>query len=581
MQWQFTLYEPEGQMNEAESRNYWLRKRLSRRRFVAGTGTAAVGAVGLSAVGCGNDDDDGNGGHGGETPSGNGSPSPTTGTDNGNGNGNGNGGAPSGALRVSLATLMDQSSDPRYQSGGLARPVNTSLFNGFFRRGDDAQREMDLAEGYEVSPDRMTMTFKMRPGLKFSDGSDVTIDDVVWSYSAWVDRSPPQPEAVILQGRVDSVEAVDDETCRVNLSEPTPFEGRESTWWNVSSQAYYDQVGEDEFRRSGIGTGPFKLVENVVGQYIAMEANPEHWDPEYRAKVQSVRLNVVPEQTTRISQIQAGETDIIDGVAGAQAQQLAQGAGINLVSAEATALLMFRFVEVQEGNAPWTDPRLREALVISIDQQSIVDGLLREGAPSPNVQLWPATLGYDEDLFPVRPFDPDRARELITEAGLEGFSFPINTYESSSYPLIPEVTQAIAGFWEAIGVSPTIVQGEAGGHFQSFVNREFDGVAVISWPFDPNAHTLVVNALRTGSPYGSFDGNEVIDDIADQILEEADTDRQIELAQQAHLEVYENFLMATAPWSDSLWVTTDKVTAWIRPAGEPYVTRLNSVELSS
>lgn len=565
-----------GDTLDTSERNYWLRKRLSRRHFVAGSGTAAAGAASLAMVGCGDDDD--------------GSASPTSpGSSNGDtsptpspGNGNGNGGArqPSGSLRASLATLMEQSADPRYQSGGLARPINTHTFDSFFRTGDDGQREMNLAETLEVPDDRMSMILKMRPGVKFWDGSEMTVEDVVWSHESFINRSPPQAEAAIVQGRIESVEATDESTVVLTLTEPTAFEGREMPFWFISSQAYYDEVGEDEFRHSGLGSGPFKIVNNAIGEFIELEANPEHWNKERIPYVQSLRLNVVPEQTTRISQIHAGETDIIDGVAGAQAEQLGQEQGIQVVTSEATAMLMIRFVETQEGIAPWTDARLREALVLAMDHQSIVDGLLRQGQPSPNVHLWPGTAGYDPELFPARPFDPERARQLIAEAGLEGFEFTMHSYESSSYPLIPQVMQAVAGFWQDVGVAPTISQGEAGSHFTNFTSRSFDGVAAISFPFYPDAAIAAVNVYQTGSPYGSFDNNEVIDGYVDEILEARDRDEQLAIAQEVHQYVYNEFLMATAPWSDSQWVTTDKVAEWIRPTGDPYMTRLESVQLA-
>lgn len=565
---------------DRETNNYWLRKRLGRRAFMYGAGATAAGAAGIAAVGCGNDDDDGDDPSPTE-PSGNGNGDPTaTPSGNGNGNGNGNGDhTPEGNLRVSLATLMDQSSDPHYQSGGLAQPINRHAFNSFFKVGDDGQRTFDMAESLEMQDDRMTMVLTMRPDVKFWDGSDLTVEDIVWSYERWIDRDPPQPEAVVTGGRIANVEATDDRTIRISLNEPTPFEGRESTFWFFSSQAHYEEIGEDQFRQEGMGTGPFRITNNQVGQFIEMEANPNHYDTSRIPYVQTLRMSVVPELTTRIAQMRSGETDIVDGIAGAQAVQLANEAGLTSYTASATALLMIRFFQTQEGEEPWTDQRLREAMHISIDQQAIVDGLLRQGQPSPNVQLWPATQGYDEELFPVREFDPDRARQLVQDAGLEGFSFTFNTYQTSSYPLVPEVSQAVAGYWEDIGLQPQIERQEAGAYFQGFTNRTLQDVGVISWPFDPNGPGLVLTALQTGSPYGSFDGNQVIDDLAEQIAAEADPEAQVELAQQAHLEVYENYLLATAPWSDSQWVTSENVVEWVRPDGNPYVTRLESARL--
>jgi peptide/nickel transport system substrate-binding protein len=559
-----------------ERSNYWLKRRLSRRGFVAGSTTAVAGAAALAAVGCGDDDDD--------------DVEPTSAPTSGGTQPTAAGGsptaaakpAPSGTLRASVASLMDQSADPFYQTGGLATPISYHLFNSFFRADDNGQRELDLAESFELAQDRMSIVFKMRKDVKFWDGTPATAKDMLWSYKAFIARTPPNPFVATLNNSVVGVEAPDESTILIKLKAPTAFQGQELIFWYISSEAYYNKVGDDAFKQNGMGTGPFKLAKNEKGQFTEFEAFPDHYRKDRVPYVKTVRLNIVPELTTRLAQIKANEIELTEGVTGATAQQLKNEKGIKILTLEETAQLKYAFVEIgDKSKAPWNDIRFREALVISVNQQEIADGLLRQGKPSPNVQIWPKMKGYDAKLYPARKYDPDRAKKLIQEAGLTGTKFNVYTYTSSSYPLIPEVTQACVGFWKAIGLEPTISQQEAGGYFTQFTTRKLDGIAFISFPFQPDMRLLAFNYMRTGAGYGSTDNFKEIDDGIAAMVKAESEEEQIKIVRDIYTFAYNNFLMGTAPWSDSQWASTEKVKDWKHTAGLPYMTRLESLQLNA
>ncbi|OAI39974.1 hypothetical protein AYO38_01385 [bacterium SCGC AG-212-C10] len=558
------------------SDNYWLRRKVSRRGFVAGSGAAVAGAAAFAAVGCGDDDD------GESATATTGSSAPTTaGGATAAATSAASRPAPNGTLKVAVASLMDQSADPFFQTGGLAQAINTHAFESFFRVNDDGQREAGLAESYEVAPDRMSMTFKMRKGVKFWDGTEMTAKDAAFSYDAYINRTPPNPSAAVLKGIVESATATDDTTLVVKFKVPTAFEGREITWFNITSQAYYEKVGAEAFKTMGMGSGPFKITKNEKGQYMEFEAHEQHWRKDRVPMVKTMRMSIVPELQTRIAQLKTGEADITEGVTGATALSLQNEKGIKIVTSGQTAWLKVNFFEPQTGASPWTDKRLREALIISINQEGIASGLLKQGKPSPNVQMWPKTLGYSEADFPVRKFDAARAKALVKEAGVEGLSFDLHSYSSSSYPLIPETTAAIAGFYTDIGLKPKIVQNEGGGYFTSFTNRKLTGVGSQGWPFMADARLIVYQYYKSGSPYGNTDNQPEIEEGVKQMIAATKQEEQLEIAKKVHKYVYDNMFFAAAPWSDSQWATSDKVQKWIRPAGDPYMTRLESVELKA
>lgn len=488
--------------------------------------------------------------------------------------------AGSDELRVGLTSLIDQSVDPFYQSGGLARPISWHLYNALFRFDDNGQRELDMAESFEVSDDRKTVTFKIRQDAVFWDGSPVTAEDVAWSFDAFTTRNPPQSEVPGLLKVIESVAATEANTVVMTLFNPTPRRTEEfALWWNISSKAHYEAVGEEAFRTQPMGTGPFKLVSNVLGSAMEMEANELHYRKDRVPSVKRIRLQVAPEVTTRIAQLRTGEVDIIDGVTGVQALQLASDPNVKIFRAAETAIMKVNFFGVQKGEAPWNDIRLREALTISINQDEIVNGLLRQGTPSPNVHMFPASKGYDPATFPVRAYDLDRAKGLIKEAGLEGFEFDVATYPSGSYASLPEIAQALAGYWSGIGLSPKVNLMESGTFIGQLVSRQLTGVGIQSIAFE-NDIRLTANWLITGAQWGSTDNIPELDDTHKLMMAETDPDKQLALATQMHKYCYDNFLFATGPWSNSQWAASTRVDQWIRPVGSPYTTRLESVVLS-
>lgn len=489
------------------------------------------------------------------------------------------GAAPSGTLRAALTSLTDQSVDPFYQGGGLARPIGYALYNALFRFDDNGQRELDLAESFDVSADRKTVTFKIRQGVVFWDGTPMTAEDVAWSWEAFSTRNPPQSQVPGLRRVIESVVATDRSTVVMKLFNPTPMRTAEFTiWWNVSSKAHFEKVGAEAFRTQPMGTGPFKLVRNQVGAFIEMEANELHFRKDRIPSVKTVRLQVTPEVTTRIAQLRAGEVDIIDSVTGVQAMQLAAMPNVKLFRAPDTAIMKINFFDIQKGIAPWNDVRFREALVISVNQDEIIQGLLRQGRPSPNAHVFPTAAGYDAAMFPVRRHDPERARALVREAGLQGYEFDLFSYASGSYPSLPESAEVIAGYWTAIGLKPKITRLEASTYINRLVARQLNGAGIQSIAFENDLRTTA-GWLITGAQWGSTDNISDLDRMHKEIMAETDEKKQMEIAQKMHKYCYDNFLFGTGPWSSSQWAANRRVAEWTRPAGDPYTTRLESVRL--
>lgn len=568
----------------SQESNYWerfQRARVRRRIFLQSAGTAAVGGAALALVGCGGSSNSSPTATKPAASAGASTPTTASGTAAARSK-------PAGTANISVATLQEQSASPFFQTGGLSTPIFVHAFEGFYGYGSNGQSAPALATSME-QPDGQTITFHLRPGTKFWDGSPVTVDDIKWSYTAYISTTPPAAPSTVLKGYVASVETPDQSTVTVKFNKPVPFKMEEigvigaPRGWPVASQAYYNKVGLDTFKNAPMCTGPFQITKNSVGQYTELQANTNYWDPNRVPQVQTVRLNIVPEQQTRLAQIKNGEADIIEGIVGPAAESLKSDSSIKIVSTPNTALLTVRFLDLWDQNTTSVqkDPRFREALVISVDQATVAKNLLKMGSPAPNLLIFPNSTGFDAGSFPPPKQDVARAKQLIQQAGATGSSFRLGAYTSSSYPLIPDLMQAYSGYWNDIGVKTTIEQKESGAYFTEWQQHSQRGLGPISFPNFSSGALLLVGYYRTGAAYGTTDFVPDLQAVITKLSQEFDEQKQNDLVKQALKIAYDGFYFIPAPFVDSLWATGKKIKGWNRIAGNPYVNGLETLTLNA
>jgi ABC-type transport system substrate-binding protein len=177
-----------------------------------------------------------------------------------------------------------------------------------------------LATEWAVDETRLKWTFKLRPDVKFHDGSTFSADSVVWNLSRLYDDKSPQFEVAasgIARARVPQVakwEKVDDLTVAIWTKLPTSFFPQLLAWIPMASPGQYEKVGKDwaAFARQPSGTGPFRITRVVQQQSIEMQRNATYWAPERRPKVDRVTLFPMPEANTRLAALRSGQVDWIE-----------------------------------------------------------------------------------------------------------------------------------------------------------------------------------------------------------------------------------------------------------------------------
>ncbi len=319
-----------------------------------------------------------------------------------------------------------------------------------------------LLTKYEMSRDGLTWTFHIRKGVKFHDGVELTAKDVKFTIEQAVAPGSILDAAPPLRKSLKSMEVKDPYTLLIYLSQPNIFlpnlfNNLGTTAGMVIPKDYYERVGRDEFQKHPIGSGPYKWHSQQAGSFIKLEAIDRHWRdgvPKYKY----MTYQIIPEENTQISMLRTDEADIAR--VSRNGLQEAQSAGLNVLTrgnSQAVTLLC---------NKQWTSPvfsdiRFRKALNLAIDRQSIIkhifSGMAKPMAAYPGSYM--SVAGGDMTLKPY-PYDPKEAARLVKEGGWNGYEFTLISYPRPSCPEYPQVVEAVAGYWEKIGLKPKIQMSE-------------------------------------------------------------------------------------------------------------------------
>ncbi len=338
-----------------------------------------------------------------------------------------------------------------------------------------------LAETWDISEDGLQYTFHLRQGVTFHNGEGFTSDDVLYTVDRMLDpeRSGKNADWMdmikgaqdVLDGKAESVEGVgiecpDDYTVVMTLDQPyAPFLASLSVpGWSIVNR----EAGEKADEAGGgaatskfgsdpayfTGCGPFVLKEWVLNDHVYLETNKDYWRG--ASELDGILIKIVPDASTEKMLFDSGQIDIID--MDHMLDQIPtyrddpQWAD-NLV---VKTVLGTSYLSINESIEPFQDVRVRKALQMALDRQTLIDTLYY-GAATPAYSFFPEGLpGYDPDIEPI-PYDPEGAKKLLAEAGYpDGFEMTISQTTNSPDDLA--INEVIAAQFEAIGIKVTIDQ---------------------------------------------------------------------------------------------------------------------------
>src|SRR6185503_18465320 len=313
--------------------------------------------------------------------------------------------APASSKIITLAVLSSPNSlDPRIGSDETSQRIHTLIYDYLLALDEQLKVVGGLASSWEQT-DPLTYIVKLRQGVRFHDGHELTADDVVYTFNCFIDPAFVSPRKGAYRA-LDRVEAIDPYTVRFVLKEP---------FGSFPIQLVMPVVPKGagpELRDHPIGTGPYKFVSFAVDDRVELTAFPDY----FRGKPANdgVVLKVVPDEIMRALELRKGTIDmVVNDLSPDVIHQLADEKSVTIAESPGTD---YAYVGINMRDPILKDRRVRYALGYAIDRQAIVDHL-RRGLARPAVGILPpASWAFEPQVFQFA-HDPARARELLDEAG--------------------------------------------------------------------------------------------------------------------------------------------------------------------
>jgi peptide/nickel transport system substrate-binding protein len=251
-----------------------------------------------------------------------------------------------------------------------------------------------LAESYEVNEDATSYIFKLRQGVLFHNGQEMTAKDVKYSFDMAPKPPPPGIEVAYL-ANVAGVEVVDDYTVTITMSKPDPTIPGVVAWARYTPIVPEGSGDQINWLSEGIGTGPYRLIEFVPNDRVVYTCNEDYWKPGVPC-IRDLTLKVLPDEQSRVAALRSGEID--GGTLTADvARTLENDESLQILEGLFAAPRVIQFNTTED--VPWRDARVRQAINLAIDRQEIIDNVYGgsaelTGAISPGYGEWP--LSEDE-----------------------------------------------------------------------------------------------------------------------------------------------------------------------------------------
>ena len=374
---------------------------------------------------------------------------------------------PQGKLTVALTDLGNETPSV-WQEYAFGKSYMRMLFDAF--NGTNDAGEMDKGTGaskeWSMSEDAQTWSFTLRENIKFQNGDPLTAEDIKFSIGLMTSEdsvaSYKTKVTASIQDAENQITIVSPYEIVIKTSKPAAYLN-----WDLSDiqgvegliqpKNYTETIGVEEFANDPVGSGPYKWVDQRKGDFMEFEAMDQHWRVGV-PKFKTFTFRVIPEESTRIAALKANEVDVIS-VSRERAPQLKKD-GQKIFSKVGASVLGLYFHEQYLDDSIWKDIRVREAFNLAINRDELCEFVFAGQCTPASVYPWPDVAPGTDNSLKALPYDPERAKALLSEAGYDGTEVAIRSYPRADVPEGPRFIEAVAGYLDAVGINTKIIPTE-------------------------------------------------------------------------------------------------------------------------
>ncbi|HAS6349802.1 TPA: ABC transporter substrate-binding protein [Vibrio vulnificus] len=454
--------------------------------------------------------------------------------------------------------------DPHEQLSGGTLQMSHMVFDPLVRYTQKLDFEPRLAEKWERVNDT-TYRFQLRKGVKFHSGNELTADDVVWTFA----RLKDSPDFKAIFEPYEKMVKVDDYTVELVSKGAYPLVLQTATYIFPMDSKFYSGTtadGKDKaevvkhgnsFASTNVsGTGPFIVTSREQGVKVEFERFKDYWDKESKGNVAKLTLVPIKEDATRVAALLSGGVDMIAPVAPNDHQRVKDAKGIELVTLPGTRIITFQMN--QNSHEALKDVRVRQAIVHAINNEGIVDKIMKGFATAAGQQGPEGYAGYNAELVPR--FDLKKAKELMKEAGYEkGFTLtmiaPNNRYVNDA-----KVAQAASAMLSKIGIKVDLKTMPKAQYWPEFDKCAAD-MLMIGWHSDTedsaNFSEFLTMTRNEETGRGQYNcghySNPEVDKLVEAANVETDPTKRAAMLQKVEATLYNEAAFVPLHWQNLAW----------------------------
>ncbi len=440
--------------------------------------------------------------------------------------------------------------DPHaYFEAEVDLPYNAVYEALYYFEGPEGEFKPQLAESFEWSADGMTLTFHLRKGVKFHDGSDFNAETAKWNFDRLLglNLGPASTYAPM----IESVEVVDEDTIAIHLKEPSPgFEREFAGNWSLrfvcpgpveEHKTAEDPWAHEWYKENMCGTGPYKFVSYEHGQQLVIEKFQDYWGGWPHPGFDKMIERIIPESSTQRMLLERGEIDLT--CMPLELEDIKALQQIEGITCRSDPTILFYMISVKYVNAGETGPimsnqKVRQALAYAFNYDAVLENIMGlKGTRITDIIFLPSLEAYDPNAFAYQ-YDLEKAKQLLAEAGYPNGGFTLDLMWLEGFPEFPRIAELYQSDLAKLGITLNI-HGELPATFLDRIAKPETTPDLVLRPRAPAnlTWTFLLDWTPAGFPPASINegyyDNPEVTQLINQAKVELDEAKRVEMLRKA------------------------------------------------